>query len=51
MIKSAKTKNWKSREDWVAGKKIGRPKQIWVWDREPATTVDGLPGIGHWEKV
>ena len=25
--------------------------QVWIWDREPAATENGLPGIGHWEKI
>lgn len=34
------------REDWMAGKKVGRPKQIWVED-----TNDSISKTGHWEKT
>lgn len=48
------TKNHRSREDWMEGKKFGRPKQVWVWDDE----LDDMPVIatmdgkrkGRWEK-
>jgi len=49
-----KTKNPQAREEFNEGKKIGRPKQVWVWDVEPCD--DGVskyngPGIGHWERA
>ncbi len=44
-------KSYAARTEWMLGKKIGRRKQVWIWDREPATTENGLPGIGHWEKI
>jgi hypothetical protein len=44
-------KNYVAHKEWSEGKKIGRRKQVWIWDREPAATEDGLPGIGHWEKI
>jgi hypothetical protein len=42
-----------NREQWMAGKKLGRSKQQWIWDIEP-TLVEGVlvdNGIGHWEKL
>jgi hypothetical protein len=44
-------KSYAARTEWMQAKKIGRRKQVWIWDREPAATGDGLPGIGHWEKI
>ena len=41
------TKNHRAWQEWMAGKKIGRRKQMWVWDVTPG--VDA--GVGHWEKV
>jgi hypothetical protein len=43
------TKNYVAAKDFAEGKKIGRPKQVWV----PATFVEhtGQPVDGHWEKV
>lgn len=38
------------REEWMAGKKLGRPKQIWVWDATPMEEI-GETDIGHWEKI
>jgi hypothetical protein len=36
------------REQWMLGKKLGRPKQRWVYDN--GTHWAGV-GSGHWEKV
>jgi hypothetical protein len=44
-------KSYAAHKEWMAAKKLGRRKQVWIWDREPAATEDGLPGIGHWEKI
>jgi hypothetical protein len=49
-------KNEASARDFAAGKKIGRPKQRWMWDIEPLVTASHPvqiihPGNGHWEKV
>lgn len=38
------------REDWMKGKKIGRTKQVWVWDTS-TMTLGVLQQTGHWEKV
>lgn len=37
-------KKYREHEEWQVGKKLGRPKQVWV----PAVMSDG---VGHWEKV
>jgi hypothetical protein len=42
--KDNSNKSFRQHDDWRAGKKIGRAKQVWVWD--------GPKGFGgHWEKV
>ena len=39
-------KNERAHAEWMAGKKLGRHKQRWMWD------MDGQrPMVGHWEKV
>jgi hypothetical protein len=53
-VKDNSRKKFRKHDEWMEGKKIGRPKQRWVWDVEPCS--DGVskyngPGIGHWEKV
>jgi hypothetical protein len=42
-------KNERAHADWVAGKKFGRKKQVWV----PVRIVEhtGEPVGGYWEKV
>jgi hypothetical protein len=42
-----RNKNAGSARDFEAGKRLGRPKQIWIWDIPPGATQ----GTGHWEKV
>ena len=37
-------------EEFKEGKKVGRTKQVWVFD-EPLATVAGEQPSGHWEKV
>lgn len=37
-------KNFVAFKEWSEGKKIGRRKQVWVWENEAAR-------IGHWEKI
>jgi hypothetical protein len=47
-------KNAGSARDFEAGKRIGRPKQVWVWDVEPkpnSPIIREVKGLGHWEKV
>jgi hypothetical protein len=49
-------KNYVAAKDFAAGKRVGRPRQIWVWDVEPLVTASHPvqiiePGKGHWEKV
>lgn len=52
MAKSQKTKNYQAHEEWMVAKKIGRPKQVWIWDVAPSTRGDSFdPGFGHWEKI
>ena len=41
------TKNFVAHKEWMEAKKLGRKKQIWVWDSEP----DQECRIGHWEKA
>ena len=41
-------KNEASARDFSAGKRIGRPRQVWVWD-EPMHVPAGEQPIGHWE--
>jgi hypothetical protein len=45
-----------STRDFAAGKRISRPKQLWIWDIEPLNTASHPvqiihPGKGHWEAV
>ena len=42
-------KKFREHEDWMKGKKLGRPKQVWI----PATFVEhtGQPVDGYWKKV
>jgi hypothetical protein len=45
-------KNFVAHREWMEAKKLGRRKQVWVWDREPiAVDLIVMPGIGHWEKA
>lgn len=45
-------KNAGSARDFAAGKKIGRPKQVWVWDAVGVSwTVRETSNHGHWEKT
>ena len=52
--KTNNDKNPQAREEWMKGKKIGRPKQIWVEHEE--INIEEILGLkplvnGHWEKV
>jgi len=48
-------KNAGSARDLKTGKKFGRPKQVWIWDRlpeSPKSIQTALAdGSGHWERV
>ena len=41
--KNNDNKHYRDNEEWQKGKKLGRPKQQWVWD-------DTYQVTGHWEK-
>lgn len=43
-----KTKNPQARDEFRAGKKLGRKKQVYVYDNGHSWSG---PGQGHWEKV
>jgi hypothetical protein len=43
-------KKYREREDWLKGKKVGRVKQVWVWE-EPLAAPTGEQPTGHWEKI
>jgi len=58
--KTNQVKNAGSARDFAAGKKIGRKRQVWVWDELPLEAFDPkgiIPsvrfttGVGHWEVV
>ena len=60
--KSNNNKSYSQHEAWEKRKRLGRPKQVWVWDTDdtrfeearsnPATTgVFTYTQTGHWEKV
>lgn len=42
-LKDNSKKLYRNHEEWMAGKKLGRPKQVWV--------QFGDNPKGHWEKV
>lgn len=42
MAKYGKSKNYRSHDQWLVSKRLGRPKQVWVWD-------DRGQVEGHWE--
>jgi hypothetical protein len=48
--KNNDNKKYRENAEWQAGKKLGRPKQVWVWD-EPMAVAAGIQPEGHWEKV
>jgi hypothetical protein len=43
-------KNAGSARDFAAGKKIGRPKQVFIDEPTMESVLDGFKG-GRWEKV
>ena len=47
MKKSEKTKNYRSHDEWMIVKKIGRPKQRWV----PFQFGPVSGRKGYWEKI
>ncbi len=47
-----KTKNPHMNDEWMKAKKLGRPRQIWVYDElegRASATASGSPG--HWEMM
>lgn len=53
-LKDNSKKNYRVREEWMQGKRIGRPKQRWVPDEVMSDVVTrNILGTipGHWEKV
>lgn len=47
-------KKHRENEEFQKGKKLGRPKQVWVWDdigRRGAFAYPNVDPVGHWEKV
>jgi hypothetical protein len=53
--KTNHNKNFVAAKDFAAGKRVGRKKQIWVWDVLPESPVGVTAaikaGLGHWEKI
>lgn len=45
-----KTLNPHARDEFQAAKKIGRPKQVWIWD-EPEREEETDDRKGHWGKA
>ena len=50
VTKDNSRKLYSNRKDWMAGKKLGRPKQAWVWE-EPMVMPAGEQPTGHWTKT
>lgn len=58
-LKDNSKKKYREQKEWSEGKRVGRKKQVWVWDVEPLVVLprEGgesvIPntGVGHWEKV
>lgn len=43
-------RNHRAHEEWMKGKKLGRPKQVWMQER--VVSPDNIVEIkDHWEKV
>ena len=43
-------KNERAHADWMAGKKLGRTKQVWVWFlNQPKNANGNRPG--YWERA
>jgi hypothetical protein len=47
--KNNRDKHPQQRDEWMVGKKFGRPEQYWVWD-DVEDIVGGAKAKGHWEK-
>ena len=45
-------KNARAHDEWMKGKRLGRRKQVWVWEMDLQSEIP-LPDQtkGHWEKV
>ena len=46
-----KSKNARANDEFQAAKKIGRPKQIWVYDELEGGAAATSDTPGHWEKT
>jgi hypothetical protein len=42
--KDNSNKKFREHDEWQADKKIGRARQVWVWENPSRSS-------GHWEKV
>ena len=49
-LKDNSKKKYREHAEFEKAKKIGRKKQVWVWD-EPMAVAAGEQPTGHWEKV
>ena len=49
--KDNSNKKYRENSEWQKGKRLGRPKQVWVYDEleRGASATSDTPG--HWEKV
>ena len=43
-------KNARAHAEWMAGKRLGRPKQKFIDEPSMSSVLGGFRG-GHWEKV
>lgn len=48
--KNNDNKHPRQADEFREGKRLGRPKQVWVFD-EPLAVAPGEQPTGHWEKV
>lgn len=48
--KTNTNKNYVAAKDFAEGKKVGRKKQVWVYD-EPMNVPAGEQPTGRWEKI
>jgi hypothetical protein len=49
-LKDNSKKLYRNHTEWMKGKRLGRPKQQWVFE-EPMAVAAGEQPSGHWEKV